>query len=416
MMNLEFGMANQYIIDLSLNAKRGQRTKVQQGWFAHKPPIGYLSNKFRLPDKPPIFPDPINFPIVKQMWNLLIQKRYSIEKLFSMVKEMGLKTHYNKIIDRSAFYRIFKNPFYYGHFYWNGELYPGKHEPMISKADFVLVQRIMSGKVYTRAKDHTFAFTGLMRCGECGASITAEEKFKPQKNGNTHHYVYYRCTKRINPKCSQQPIRREPLEEQILHILEDIRIPPEFHQWAIKYLKEDNQKEATDREQIIDSHNKCLNQCIKKIESLFNMRVNGEISAEEYTKKKDELIQEKEKYEELIADSNKRVVTWLERAEKLLDLAETAKTRFENGSLDEKREILEILGSLGSNLVLMNKILGFPDDNNLLIFRELAPEVKSLHNRLEPLQTIGSKTDWEAFYKANIKWRGGRDLNSRSSA
>lgn len=53
-----------------------------------------------------------------------------------------------------------------------------------------------------------------------------------------------------------------------------------------KFGRELSLQEEPDREQIIDSHNKCLNQCIKKIESLFNMRVNGGISVEEYSKKK----------------------------------------------------------------------------------------------------------------------------------
>ena len=119
--------------------------------------------------------------------------------------------------------------------------------------------------------------------------------------------------------------------------------------------------------------------------------------------KKDELIREKQKYEELIADSNKRVETWLERAEKFFDFAATAKQRFENDSLEDKREVLSFLGS---NLTFINRILQSPVDKNLVVFHALSKEVKSLHNRLEPIQTIGSYTDWEALYSTNNKMRG----------
>ncbi|MBU1811076.1 MAG: recombinase family protein [Candidatus Omnitrophica bacterium] len=61
MMNLEFGMANQFILDLSVNTKRGQRNKIQQGWLPHKPPVGYINNLYNQPDKPPIYPDPLLF-------------------------------------------------------------------------------------------------------------------------------------------------------------------------------------------------------------------------------------------------------------------------------------------------------------------------------------------------------------------
>ncbi len=37
MMNLEFGMANQFILDLSTNTKRGQRNKIKEGCFLTSP-------------------------------------------------------------------------------------------------------------------------------------------------------------------------------------------------------------------------------------------------------------------------------------------------------------------------------------------------------------------------------------------
>lgn len=49
MMNLEFGMANQFVIDLSVNTKRGMRNKVNEGWYPHKPPLGYVNNKYNFP-------------------------------------------------------------------------------------------------------------------------------------------------------------------------------------------------------------------------------------------------------------------------------------------------------------------------------------------------------------------------------
>ena len=58
-----------------------------------------------------------------------------------------------------------------------------------------------------------------MRCGECAALITAEEKIKRQKNGNIHKYIYYHCTKRKNPNCSQGCLEEKILEKQILEAL-----------------------------------------------------------------------------------------------------------------------------------------------------------------------------------------------------
>jgi DNA invertase Pin-like site-specific DNA recombinase len=44
MMSVEFGMANQYIRDLSVNTKRGLREKARQGIYPSSAPLGYLNN------------------------------------------------------------------------------------------------------------------------------------------------------------------------------------------------------------------------------------------------------------------------------------------------------------------------------------------------------------------------------------
>jgi len=403
MMHLEFGMANQFILDLSVNTKRGQRNKIQNGWLPHKPPIGYVNNQYNQPNKPPIYKDPDKFPIMKKLWDILLKEKCSIESLYEKAEEWGLKTDKGNIINRSCFYSLFRNPFYYGDFRWNNEIYSGKHEPMISKENFLLAQTIIDGRCLSRPQYRTFAFTGLIRCGECGASITAEKKEKHQKNGNVHHYTYYRCTKRIKRDCSQKPIREEDLEQQIASVLEQIEIPPSFHKWAVKYLKEEQAKEQVDQDEINKTHQKALDKCMTKINNLLNMRVDEEVSNEEYVTKKEELLQEKQKYEELIVDSSHRAETWLERAETLFSFAETARKRFKIGTLEEKKSILSCLGS---NLSLTNRLFKVSDEKNIVILKKLAPEVQTLHNRLEPLYPIENIEVYEKSYAQNKKWGG----------
>ncbi|HOW43498.1 MAG TPA: hypothetical protein PLF03_07510 [Candidatus Omnitrophota bacterium] len=131
------------------------------------------------------------------------------------------------------------------------------------------------------------------------------------------------------------------------------------------------------------------------------MRLNEEIGSEEYAKKKDELIREKQKFEELIGDTQKRVETWLDRADKAFIFAQTAQERFNTGSLDDKRYVLSCLGS---NLVLSGRKLRFQFDDCLALFEQVAPDIQSLHNRLEPTQAVDSVTDWEALYAQNKIW------------
>ncbi len=395
-------MANQFIIDLSANTKRGMRKKVEDGWFPHKPPIGYLSNKHKLPNLPPIYKNPVMFTIVKTLWETIIRQRCTVVDLHKIAEDKGLRMPNGKPLCLSKFHELFRNPFFYGYFRWKGDIYKGRHEAMISKEIFDQAQAILNGRSFTCAKHHVFSFTGLIRCGECGAAITAENKTKTQKNGNTHQYTYYRCTRQLKP-CSQKPIREDKLEEQIKAVLGTITIPASFHQWAIKQLKAEQETEVKDRELINSNQRKILDTCNKNINALLDMRIANEITPEEFVDKKALLLKEKHHYEELINDANRRVETWLARAEKLLNFAETAKVRFELGDLNKKHEIL---AALGSNLVLLDQKLVVSLTKPMELIQEVAPEVQELHSRLEPTQLVGPQRDLENLYSQNPKWGG----------
>ena len=81
-------------------------------------------------------------------------------------------------------------------------------------------QRILHNRYKSQPHYKLFAYTGLMRCGECGSGITAESKTKERRDGTTGQYTYYRCTKNRNRDCTQKTLREEGLEEQVLVKLE----------------------------------------------------------------------------------------------------------------------------------------------------------------------------------------------------
>ncbi len=93
--------------------------------------------------------------------------------------------------------------------------------------------------------------------------------------------------------------------------------------------------------------------------------------------------------------------TWLDRAEKMLNFAETAKNRFELGGMDDKRDIL---AALGSNLSLLDRNLSITLTKPLELVGEVAPEVQALHKRLEPRYPLENIEVYEKSYAKNEKW------------
>ena len=251
---------------------------------------------------------------------------------------------------RSMIYRVFTDSFYYGDFEYpvkSGNWHHGEHEPMITKEEYDKVQIILGRKGRPRLKTHHFALTGLINCGECGCIITAETKSKYYpKTNNAASYTYYHCTrKKVNIKCHQKPIKEQDLENQIDNLLTKIQISEEFKNWALKYLHEVHEQEIDDRTVIYKSLQEAYNATQGKLDSLLDLRIRELISDDEYKEKKESLLKEQAGLKAKLGDTENRASSWLELSEKTFNFACYARYWFKNGSLDEKKSILQTIGS-----------------------------------------------------------------------
>jgi hypothetical protein len=86
---------------------------------------------------------------------------------------------------------------------------------------FEIVQEKVN-RPFVRVESKEFAFTKLIKCGLCGSSITADEKFKRQVNGNVHRYVYYGCSRFHDKDCKCGYIREEELVKQLEDMLDKL--------------------------------------------------------------------------------------------------------------------------------------------------------------------------------------------------
>ncbi len=115
MMSVEFGMANQFVRELSTNVKRGLHSKVEKGWYPERSPIGYLNTKAEERGNNYIIVDPERFDLVRKMWDFMLTGNYSVAQIGRIAaKELHLKTkatkkHPSKVLSMSGVYRMFTN-------------------------------------------------------------------------------------------------------------------------------------------------------------------------------------------------------------------------------------------------------------------------------------------------------------------
>jgi len=376
MMYLEFGMASQYSRDLSENVKRGNRRRLEDGWLTGRTPIGYLNNADKYGD--PIINDPERYPIVKKIWQKMVTGQYSVPQILDIANnEWKLnspkkrKTGGNPI-SISGLYDILKNPFYYGLLKRGGVEAWGKHSAMITEDDYNKVQQLL-GRKGQRPKSKEFAFRGVIKCGECGYTVTPEHT--TNRHGTT--YAYYHCTKKPSRdlKCSQKSIRLEKLEEQITEALEQIEIPERFKNWAIEYLNELNKEEAKE----VTKRHRAEEQNAKNVQAdldkLMQMRLRDIIDDEEFLKEKTKLNKEKRRIEEILSSVEYRAGSWFDLSVKTFEFANGAKEWFKTATKEEKTEILL---TMGTEFKLMDKKLEIVWQKPLELIKETI--------RLEPLR------------------------------
>jgi DNA invertase Pin-like site-specific DNA recombinase len=207
----------------SINVKRGLRTRLEMGLWPAPAPTGYFKEK-RMDRKCETLIDSERAPIIKQMFEKVAYEKWSGRKLYHWLKfDLNFKTATgNKNLTISNVYTILQNHFYYGVFEYpknSGNWYQGKHEPIITKELFDMVQAQVKSQ-FVRSETKEFAFTKLMTCGLCGSGITANENFKKQKNGNFHRHVHYGCTKVRDKECKCGYITEDDLIKQLEGLIE----------------------------------------------------------------------------------------------------------------------------------------------------------------------------------------------------
>lgn len=437
--SLEFASANQFIRDLSTNVKRGLRAKTMQGWRNGVAPIGYLNNVYSLKGEKTIVPDPERFDLVKRIFEEYIAGHYSVRQLYVQAKKWGLRTRQTKrqggkAVSMAGIYRLLTEPFYTGYFAARNhdtgekELVKGAHEPMITMDQFELMQRKLGrkGKAHPR-NNHFFPFIGRTECGECESMVTAEEKHQiicdsckykfasPKRDAcpkcnrkiadmedpTALHYIYYHCTKRKNPKCSQKSIRVEDLEAILDSALARFELSSAFTQWALEELAKDNDEQIKEQRTEVQSQDKRYKDIVQQLQNLTRLYTSPEnadqslLSLEEYTPQRKALMEEKHSLEAARQNTGRKIDEWVDWAENSFSFATAARLWFEEGTPEQKRDIFASLSR--SNLVLKDKKLSISLRNPLDLYAAIAVRYPNTTKAFEPKNDGSTKTEYLPF-------------------
>ncbi len=334
MLIMDFGVGKKYSDDLSVNVKRGNRTKLEKGGWPNMAPLGYVNNKANKT----VDIDPQNVHFIKKAFDLYLTGSYSVKDIADILYQEGFRTKYGCKVHKSKIHKALSNPFYFGIMSRDGKYYQGNHEPIISKQIFDNAQNMLFGKTHSKKQKHFFPFRGFLRCKSCGCALTATIK--------KGHQYYYCTNGKGNCEEHRKYMRSEYLAKKVSGIFDDIKFDEGIIELAYLAKKEKTKNNENYQENAKENITKQLELIARKETKLLDNQLNDLITDEVYKSKLEELNKEKVVLENELRKINQSTnggLDTLEQVKEIFLTANKAKKDFLNADPNRQRTILEKL-------------------------------------------------------------------------
>ncbi len=354
-LQIHFDMANQYSRNLSQNVKRGLKRKVQdRKEYPRRAILGYQGKGIR--GQRNIEPHPIESGFIVDAFHLASTGTYSLNNISELLYEKGFRTKNGKKIGKSHLQKILTNDTYYGYFYYNKELCEGNYKPLITKGLFDLVQERLMDRTRPKKIEWDREFLGLIKCSNCGCSVTTTFKKKyVKKEAEEKTFVYHHCTHRRG-HCKEQPITDKILKDMLYEEIGRIIIDQEVWRLGIELIKAKHADEISKSKSQLKQIYIQKDAMRDKINRLVEMRAAEELTKDEFVENKERLVQEMARLDSIANDNSHSVKTWLELMEDFFDTAFNALDVVKGDDFEEKQRILK---KIGENYILEDRKLVF---------------------------------------------------------
>lgn len=381
--DIEIVLAKKFISNLSEEVRKGQKEKIAQGWLPTKPPLGYktIGEKGR---KTHVI-DTAVAPFIRKMFELYSTGNYSVPALVDVMYKEGLRNRSGKVLGKSRMYDLLSDPFYCGQMKWNEQVSPGKQEAIVTKDLFSLVQEKLNRKFkIPQYSKHLPVFKAKIECTECKGTITWEIQ-KGHWYGHCNHYR----------DCTQAKWwKQEDVEDKLFPFFDKVAPKSEKVMSVLqKALKESHSNEIDYHSTSLNGLNKRLETAQRRLEAIYEDKIDGKIPPEFYTRKYNEYTKEKEEVLESLKKLNEGNSKYYEAGFALHELASRAKEIYqsEKASTEDKRLLLS---KVFSNLSMEAKDIA---TEYTFAFEFFAKWVPILNNTFEPENNGSAKRQKSDF-------------------
>lgn len=329
--DLKVFLGKQFINRLKEDAKKSADHKLSKGEWPGPAPYGYKNIDLDKKQKW-IEPDKEKAPIVKKIYEWYSSGTMSIASV-----RKKLKDEYSIKISQGTMDGILKNKFYIGMMNYNGVEYPHLYERLIPWELFESVQKRRDEKRNGPPRKMTglpFLYRGLMTCAECGCAITGDMKKKK--------YIYYKCTE-YNGKHGAKYVKEADITKQVVAALKNLKVSKPAMETLLGSLKESHEGKKQFQETMLNQLNNEYARLKNRIEQLYDDKLDGNITEEEYKERNTRYRQKQSSIEYQLEKLREADEDYYQTVELMLKVAVYSREIFESSNFDEKRQIANIV-------------------------------------------------------------------------
>jgi site-specific DNA recombinase len=268
----------------------GMSARIRDGIWPFSPPPGYASQHNLRRGQKKTAPDPKHpeiFPLTQRALKEYGTGMHTQSDIMGLLDQWGLAAIRGTPTTTQFVDRILGRylEFYAGWLRdpWNGKLFRGRHEAMITDEEMYRIRAVRLGKgraTPPKRRNELFPLRGMVRCTECGVNLTGS-----LSRGRGGRYAYYHCRNSACPVYGKGT-RKEVLERAFLEHLRDITPKPE----VLSVLRTEAEKLWQEHGWAVETRREAINALLVQLQErrdrIFAAFESGAYDEQEFRKRK----------------------------------------------------------------------------------------------------------------------------------
>ncbi|BCT76452.1 recombinase [Sinomonas cyclohexanicum] len=179
--------------------------------------------------------DETRAPLILKAWELYATGDYTLDRLEDAMADLGLTTKATakspeRPVTAAKFHQMLRDPYYAGYVVYKGDVYPGRHEPIVGHDLFERVQEVadLRSRRGQRDRVHHHYLKGQLYCQRCHENGQLSRLVFTEAIGSGGTYQYFVCLQRKHGACDLPYLAADRVEDALVDHYKALRLPTNF--------------------------------------------------------------------------------------------------------------------------------------------------------------------------------------------